>query len=167
MAAAALPDEVLACIYALLMPPEVAAAACVCRAWRAAAANPAMWRDAFVRLFGAHAAAALLHCSGVAPPNWRGAVADRYRASVGWRDAKCRAYKLEGANQDAEVFKIVDGYLLACNADGGCAHASAARCAAAAADATDAAQARCTFARWSGARAASGGPPSCVRTRPP
>jgi hypothetical protein len=118
MAAAALPDEVLAAVLALLTPPELASAACVCRTWRAAAAGSALWRDAYRRTFGPAVAAEVARRAAPGAPDWRAAVADRYRAGAAWRDGRCRTHTLEAANHQAEFFCIADDHLICCNADG-------------------------------------------------
>ena len=58
----------------------------------------------------------------------------QHRAGAGWRDAKCRVHTLEGAVQDAELFKIADEHLIMCNRDGVCVRARHARRSAGACD---------------------------------
>ncbi len=120
MAAAVLPEEVLAAVLALLTPPELAFAACVCRPWRAAAADSALWRDAYTRAFGHEGTAQVTRRAAAGAPDWRAAVADRYRAGAAWRDGRCRSRTLEAANRQAELFRVVDDHLICCNADGAC-----------------------------------------------
>jgi hypothetical protein len=118
MAAAALPEEVLAAVLALLTPPELAFAACVCRAWRAAAAGSALWRAAYLRTFGPVEAAEVARRAAPGAPDWRAAVADRYCAGAAFRDGHCRVHTLEAANREVESFFISDDHLFSCNADG-------------------------------------------------
>ena len=125
MAAASLPAEVLGLLFAFLAPPEVAAAACVCKAWCAALADPALWQRAFLFAFGEDAAAEVARRAAPGTPDWRAAAADRYRTGAAWRDGRCRAHTLEGANLEGGGFRIVDDHLIVGSADGAQACASA------------------------------------------
>jgi hypothetical protein len=165
MAAAALPEEVLAAVLALLSPPELARAACVCRSWCVAAASSVLWQAAFLRTFEPAEAAELVRRAAPGAPDWRAALAERYRAGAGWRDGRCRTYTLKAANRLGDLFCISDDHLICCNEDGARARrVPRARAATPVVRLTPCClclQARSTCGAWSAARAASGGPPGC------
>lgn len=126
MAASSLPAEVITLLLSMLSPPEMARAACVCRAWRDALAASPLWQATFERTFGPATVDSLMRRAAPNAPNWRAALVERYRAGAGWRNGRCTAHTLKAANSNANLFRIVDDLLISGNEDGasgGCAHA--------------------------------------------
>ena len=120
MTALELPDEVLTLVLSRFTIPELGQAACVSRAWRAAASSPQLWHAAFLRLLGPAAAAAVSRRASLAggAPDWRQAASERHRASIGWQRGRCRVTELPSSNREAGLFRIIDDHLLVGNVDG-------------------------------------------------
>ena len=120
MTALELPDEVLVLVLSRFSIPELGQAACVSRAWRAAASSPQLWQAAFLRLLGPAAAAAVSRRASLAggAPDWRQAASERHRASIGWQRGRCRVTELASSNREAGLFRIIDDHLLVGNVDG-------------------------------------------------
>ena len=58
---AMIPEEVLAVVFSKMPPHALAAAACVCAAWRQTADTPSLWRAACLRAFSSTSLEANLH----------------------------------------------------------------------------------------------------------
>ena len=117
---AQLPAEALPIILALLPAQSLGRAACVCSAWRAAAATPALWRAAYAALFIPDDAAALRRAAALAGTemDWRASVRDRFVAGTGWRTGRCAVRQLASSASGAEHVTLLDDHLLAFRPDG-------------------------------------------------
>ena len=117
---AQLPAEALPVILALLPAESLGRAACVCTAWRAAAAAPAVWRAAYTALFVPEEEAELRRAAALAGTevDWRGAVRDRFVAGASWLAGRCSVRQLPCAGGGANGISLLDDHLMVCRQDG-------------------------------------------------
>ena len=118
---AQLPAEALPIILALLPAQSLGRAACVCTAWRAAAAAPALWRAAYAAMSCLEDMASLRRAAALAgaeAADWRAAVREEFLSGAGWRTGRCTVRQLPLSAGGADLLTLVDDHLLVCCPDG-------------------------------------------------